>query len=256
MRRKVAHAVFVTLLGTLATILGVVTSMTATRPGRHLLARIASEEIASVIRGHLSVREISGSFLRSLVLDDVVIRDTLGGMLATISRVEVSYTLPQLLAGQIVLSNVRLESPHVLLKKMPSGRLNLKEVLRLGEGTGTGPSPLIQFRNVHDTVTTAAGRQAALAIERAKLGRVIEDTPDGYLKVVTIDDLTARLRQVTVSSPDRLPLTIDIDSLWVDISDPQISFRHAIGRVQVPGDSRARATTELHGGGWRGGCVS
>ncbi len=252
MRRTVAHAVFVTLLGTLATILGVVTSMAATRPGRHLLARIASEEIASVIRGRLSVREISGSFLRSLVLDDVVIRDTLGGMLATIARVEVSYTLPNILAGQIVLSNVRLESPHVLLKKMPSGRLNLKEVLRLGEGTGAGPSPLIQFRNVRiddgririetewepdDTVTTAAGRQAALAKERAKLGRVIEATPDGYLKVVTIDDLTARLRQVTVSSPDRLPLTIDIDSLWVDISDPQISLRHAIGRVQVPGDS-------------------
>ena len=252
MRRTVAHAVFVTLLGTLATILGVVTSMTATRPGRHLLARIASEEIASVIRGRLSVREISGSFLRSLVLDDVVIRDTLGGMLATISRVEVSYTLPQLLAGQFVLSQVRLESPHVLLKKMPSGRLNLKEVFRLGEGTGTGPSPLIQFRNVRiddgririetawgpdDTVDTAAGLQVALAIERAKLGRVIEATPDGYLKVVTIDSLTARLRQVTASSPEGLPLTIDIDSLWADISDPQISFRHAIGRVQVPGDS-------------------
>ena len=252
MRRTLVHAVFVTLLSTLATILGVVTSMTATRPGRQLLARIASEEIASVIRGRLSVREISGSFLRSLVLDDVVIRDTLGGMLATISRIEVSYTLPQLLAGQIVLSNVLLDSPNLLLKKMPSGRLNLKEVLRLGEGTGTGPSPLIQFRNVRiddgririetpwapdDTVTTAAGLQAALAIERAKLGRVIEDTPDGYRKVVTIENLTARLRQVTVSSPDGLPLTIDIDSLWVDISDPQLSFRHAIGRVQVPGDS-------------------
>ncbi len=252
MRRALAHAVLVTLLSTLATILGVVTSMTATRPGRRLLARVASEEIASVIRGQLSVREISGSFVRSLVLDDVVIRDTLGGMLATISQVEVSYTLPQLLAGQIVLSSVRLDSPHVFLKKMASGRLNLKEVFRLGEGTGTGPSPLIQFRNVRiddgririetpwgpdDTVTTTAGLQAALAIERAKLGRVIENTPDGYLRVVTIENLTARLRQVTVSSPDGLPLTIDIDSLWVDISDPQLSFRHAIGRVQVPGDS-------------------
>jgi translocation and assembly module TamB len=271
MRRVIAHAVFVTLLSTLATIIGVVSSMTATRPGRHLLARIASEELAGVIRGHLTVREISGSFLGGLVLDDVVIRDTLGGHLATIPTVEVTYRLPLLLAGQVVLNSVRLESPDVELRVLPSGRLNLKEVFRLGEGSGTGPSPLIQFRNVrindgrvrvetrwtpNDTVTTAAGVRAALARERAKLGRVIEETSDGFLKVVTIEALTARLRQVTASSPDGQPLTIDIDSLHANISDPQVSFRHAIGRVQVPGDSlifsldhAALPRSEVLGGG-------
>ena len=69
MRRSVAHTVFVTLLSTLATVLGVVTAMTATGPGRDLLARIASAELASILRGRLVVGEISGSFLRSLVLD-------------------------------------------------------------------------------------------------------------------------------------------------------------------------------------------
>ena len=48
MRRSVAHAVFVTLLSTLATVLGVATAMTATGPGRDLLARVVSAELAGL----------------------------------------------------------------------------------------------------------------------------------------------------------------------------------------------------------------
>ena len=271
MRRSVAHTVFVTLLSTLATVLGVVTAMTATGPGRDLLARIASAELASILRGRLVVGEISGSFLRSLVLDDVVIRDTSGGLVATVGSIRVTYTLPQLLAGQIVMTSAELERPDVYLKKMASGRLNLLEVLRIGEGSGTGPGPLIQFRNVRidsgrvridtpwspdDTIRSDAGIRRALARERAKPGRVIEETPEGFRKIVTIDNLAARFRQVTASSPDRQPLTVDIDSLYADVSDPHVSLRHAIGRVQVPGDSlvfslehAALPNTTLIGGG-------
>ncbi len=271
MRRSVAHAVFVTLLSTLATVLGVVTAMTATGPGRDLLARVVSAELAGVLRGRLFVGGISGSFVRSLVLDDVVIRDTAGGLVATVGSIRVTYTLPQLLAGQIVMTSAELQRPDVYLKKMPSGRLNLLEVLRIGEGSGTGPGQLIQFRNVRiddarvridtpwspdDSLRSEAAIRRGLARERAKPGRVIEETPEGFRKIVTIDNLAARFRRVTASSPDRQPLTVDIDSLYADISDPQVSIRHAIGRIQVPGDSlvfslehAALPNTTLTGGG-------
>lgn len=252
MRRALAHGLFVTLLSTVGAGLGVVTAMTTTRPGRTLLARVVSEELAGVLRGRMSVSQISGSFLHSLRLQEVVVRDTSGGVVATVPSVRVTYSLPQLLAGQVVLTSVRLDSPQVWLRQTASGRLNMKEVLRLGEGDGRGRSPLILFRNVRindatvrvntpwhpdDSLTSEAGIRRQLAIERAKLGRVIEETAEGFRKIVTIRHLTARFRQVTASTPDHDPLTIDIDSLYADVSDPQIALRQVVGRIQVPGDS-------------------
>jgi translocation and assembly module TamB len=271
MRRRVARFLFVFVMGTVAMVLGVVTSMTLTPPGRDLLARTVSRMLDRVVLGHVEVGAISGSFLYDLVLQDLVVRDTSGTLLAELPRVRVGYRLPNLLAGQVVLGSVQLERPVIQLIKHRSGRMNYEEVLRLGKGAPGGRSPLVDFYNVRmnggtlrialpwnpdRSLTTREARDSALAAERARPGRVIEESPEGLRRVILLSDLTTRLSRLRIATPDRLPFTIDLDSLATRINDPAVTLRDAAGRVVLRGDSAifslsrgALPATRFSGGG-------
>jgi hypothetical protein len=201
MSRRLARLLFVFVLGSVAMILGVVTSMILTPPGRDLLARTVSRMLDRVVLGHVDVGAISGSFLYDLVLTDLVVRDTSGALLADLPRVRVGYRLPNLIAGQVVLSSVQLERPVLQLIKHRSGRMNYEEVLQLGKGAPGGKSPLVDFHNVRlnggtlrialpwnpdRALKTQVQKDSALQAERARPGRIIEDSPDGLRRVILL----------------------------------------------------------------------
>ena len=252
MRRRVARFFFVFLLGTVAMVLGVLTSMTLTPPGRNLLARTVSRALDRIIIGQVKVGAISGSFVYDLTLENLVVRDTSGALLVDLPRVRVTYRLPNLFAGQVLLSSVTLDQPTIQLIKYRNGRMNFEEVLGLKKGPGGGPSPLIDFYQVKvsggtlrialpwnpgGSVRTVAQHDSALAAERAKPGRVIEQGPDGLRKVILLSDLNARFARLRITTPDRLPFTVDIDSLATRVSDPAVTLREAVGRVRLHADS-------------------
>ncbi len=252
MRRLVTRFLFVFALGTLAMVAGVLTSMTLTPPGRALLARTVSRMLDEIIIGQVKVGAISGSFLYDLTLEDLVVHDTSGALLADLPRVRVSYRVPNFLARQVVLSGVELDHPTIQLIKHRSGRLNLEEVLGLGKGKPGGTSPLIEFHDVKvnggalrialpwnpsKSLTTQAQRDSALAAERRKPGRLIEETPEGFRKVILLSDLTTRMSRLRIATPDHKPFTIDLDSLAMRVSDPAVTLRDAVGRVYLRGDS-------------------
>ena len=151
MRRRVARFFFVFLLGLIALVLGVVTSMTLTPPGRNLLARTVSTTLDRILIGQVKVGAISGSFLYDLTLEDLVVRDTTGALLADLPRVRVTYRLPNLLAKQVLLSSVTLDHPTIQLIKLRNGRMNYEEVLGIRKGPGGGTSPLLDFYKVRVT---------------------------------------------------------------------------------------------------------
>jgi hypothetical protein len=252
MRRRIARFFFVFLLGTAAMVLGVLTSMTLTPPGRSLLARTVSSALDRIVIGQVKVGAISGSFVYDLTLEDLVVRDTAGALLADLPRVRVTYRLPNLLAKQVLLSSVTLDHPTLQLIKLRNGRMNYEEVLGLKKGPGGGTSPLIDFYQVRvaggtlrialpwnpdRSLRTAVQRDSALAAERAKPGRVIEDGPDGLHRVILLSDLDARFARLRIATPDRKPFTVDIDSLATRVSDPAVTFTDAAGRVRLHGDS-------------------
>ncbi|HET7240092.1 MAG TPA: hypothetical protein VFI77_02965, partial [Gemmatimonadales bacterium] len=271
MRRRIARFVFVILLGTVAMVLGVVTSMTLTPPGRNLLARTVSQALDRIVIGQVKVGAISGSFLYDLAIEDLVVRDTAGGLLADLPRVRVTYRLPNLLAGQVLLGSVTLDHPTIQLIKLRNGRMNFEEVLGLKKGKGGGPSPLIDFYDVKVTggtlrialpwnpdrsLRTQAQTDSALGAERAKPGRTIEESPEGLRRVILLSDLSTRLGRLRIATPDRLPFTIDIDSISTRINDPAVTVRDAVGRVRLRGDSAvfslsraALPDTRFSGGG-------
>ena len=271
MRRRLARFLFVTVLGSVAMVLGVVTSMILTPPGRDLLARTVSRMLDRVVLGHVEVGSISGSFLYDLVLEDLVVRDTSGALLADLPRVRVGYRLPNLIGGQVVLSSVQLERPVIQLIKHRNGRMNYEEVLRLGKGAPGGKSPLVDFHNVRlnggtlrialpwnpdRSLRTQASKDSALQAERGRPGRIIEESPEGLRRVTLLSDLTTRLSRLRIATPDRKPFTVDLDSLATRINDPAVTLRDAAGRVILRGDSAifslargALPTTRFSGGG-------
>lgn len=252
MRRTAGRFVFVFVFGTIATVLGIVTSMTLTPPGRALLARVVSDQLDKVVNGTIEVGSISGSFLYGLTLEQLVVRDTQGVLLASIPRARVGYSLPRLLSGDIVLTEVHLDQPVIHLIQHHDGTFNYQDVLQLGRSSPrVGPPPLVAFHDVRITDGTlrielpwrTADRVApelldsALAAERERPGRLLVSSPEGYRRVVLLEDLTTVLSRLQISTPDRRPFTIDLDTLATRVNDPAITITDAQGRVRLRGDS-------------------
>ena len=244
MRRQLARFLFVFVIGTIAMVLGVVTSMTLTPPGRDLLARTVSRLLDRIVTGQVRVGAISGSFLYDLTLENLVVRDTSGALLADLPRVRVSYRLPNLLAGQVVLSGMQLDRPTIQLIKHRNGRMNYEEVLGIGKGSKGGKSPLVEFHNVQmtggtlritlpwnppSTARTESSVDSALRAERAKPGRLIEESREGLRRVILLADLATRMSRLRIATPDRKPFTIDLDSLATRVNDPGVTLRNAVG---------------------------
>jgi translocation and assembly module TamB len=271
MRRQLARLLFVFVVGTLAMVLGVVTSMTLTPPGRDLLARTVSRLLDRIVTGQVKVGAISGSFLYDLTLENLVVRDTSGALLVDLPRARVTYRLPNLIAGQVVLSGMELDRPTIQLIKHRNGRMNYEEVLGIGKGSKGGKSPLVQFHNVQMTggtlrialpwnppksARTEASVDSTLRAERAKPGRLIEESPEGLRRVIILADLATKVSRLRIATPDRLPFTIDLDSLATRVNDPGVTLRNAVGRVRIRGDSAvfslargALPDTRFSGGG-------
>jgi hypothetical protein len=270
MHRLIGRFVFVTLLGTIAAVLGLLTALTLSPPGRDLLAREVASELSRVVNGSVEIGSISGSFLYDLTIERLVVRDTSGVLLADLPRVRVGYRVPNFLAGRFVLRRLYVDEPVIQIIKHRSGRMNYEDVLRLGGNKG-GSSPLIAFRDVRvrdgtlrivqpwnpdSGLVTTAQRDSALKAERAKPGRVIQPGPEGLDRVIEFAQLTTVLSRMRISTPDHKPFAIDLDSLATHVSDPRVTVRDAAGRLSFHGDSiifslrrGALPNTRFSGGG-------
>jgi hypothetical protein len=251
MHRRIARSVFILLCGGVASVLGLVGAMLFTRPGLTLLARLISDQSPRLIRGSLHVARIHGGWVNGFALDSLVIRDTSDVALLAASRVEVRYSLANLLGGRVVIAAARVVRPEIQLLKHRSGRLNFEEILRLGEGP-PGSSPLIEIRDLtiedgrliirlpwspDGRLRTVRQTDSALAAERAKPGRRIEPGPEGLELIRTIAGLNARFPLFRVATPDRQPVTVEIEQLAARISDPALEIRQLRGNLRTKEDS-------------------
>jgi len=252
MRHRIARSVFILLCGALATALGVVGALLYTPSGRALLARVLTDQSSRLVRGSVFIGAVRGTWVQGFTLDSVVVRDSSGTLFLAARRIEVGYSLANLLGGRAVLSTARLVHPEIQLLKHRGGRLNYEEILRLGEGKPGGASPLIEIQDlaIEDGRVTirlpwspdgrlrgAAQVDSALSYERSKPGRRIESGPEGLELVRTIDGLNARLPLLRIATPDRKPVALEIARLSARISDPALDIRDLRGKVHTKEDS-------------------
>ncbi len=255
MPRLLARAFFVLLCAALAAGLGVVSALLGTPAGRALLARLLTDQAPRLVRGSVHIGGVEGPWVDGLALDSVVIRDTSGVLVAEVPRLRVSYHLSDLLAGRFIFSSALLERPVLQVIKHRSGRLNYEEVFRLNEGGGQGGvkrAPLIEIRGVRVTggrltirlpwhpdgrIHTARQVDSALAFERARPGRRIENGAEGLEMVRTIEGLETGMPVFRISTPDHQPVMIQIERLAARLSDPAIEIRDLRGLVRTKDDS-------------------
>ncbi|MCU0621018.1 MAG: hypothetical protein MUC69_05890, partial [Gemmatimonadales bacterium] len=239
------------VLGVTASGIGLVLALTLTPPGRALLADNVEVLLDDLLDGEVAIGRITGSFLRDLHLERVVIRDGGGELLAQVAALDLRYTIPGLLQRRYVFDSVRLERPVINLVRHADGRWNYQEVLKLGRGKGSGrPPDLIELRHVtlDDGAIALAypwpsnrlsdrQRDSVIRLVRSQPHRMVTETAEGTKRVIAISGVAARLERLRISSPERKPLLIVIDSLRADASDPFVQVRDAQGVAEQAGDS-------------------
>ena len=217
-----ARFIFVTVIGAVATAAGTIVALGLTGSGRSLLAEVVTARSAALVRGSISIGRIEGNFFTWLTLDSVVVRDTTGFPLLSAARVEVRFQLANLIGKRVVFDRIVLTRPHIYLEKHRNGRLNLEEVMRIGEGPPgpQGPGTLIDFHDVtiRDGILTVLtpwsvpghlrgqrSADSALAAQRLVPARRIEDggTGEGPQQHRTLEGLNARFSRARISTPDR-----------------------------------------------------
>jgi translocation and assembly module TamB len=98
--------------------------------------------------------------------------------------------------------------------------------------------------NPDRALRTQAQRDSALDAQRSLPGRIIEESPEGLRRVILLSDLTTRIARLRITTPDRLPFTVDIDSLAARVNDPAVTLRNVEGRVRLRGDSAVFSLAE------------
>ena len=269
MHRTLARIVFVLICSIVAGALGIASAVLYSPPGRSLLLRLVTSEAKRLVRGSITIEGIGGNWVDGISLERVVIRDSAGVLLADVPRLDVSYRLSNFLSGQVVLNSLRLQQPVVQIIKHRGGRLNYEDIFRLGEGRAPGPRGPPQLIEIHDLVVESGtvtirlpwnpdGRlrtpqqvDSALAYERSKPGRRIEEGPEGLELIRTLDDVKSAMSLVRISSPDNAPTLVQIERLSTQISDPAVrvlelkadlktkhdSLIFSVERAELPGTS-------------------
>ncbi len=237
-RRSLGVALW-SIAGLLASFLGALGALVGTGAGRALLAKAAREGLTGALAGSVEVAGASGSLLTGLTLTGVRLYDPDSSLVAMLPRAELSYNPLDLAAGRVVFLEVRLTRPLIHLVEHVNGRLNIEELLRLGEPDSgpRRPAPLVLLRNLEIDDGTLVLRlqdrpspgDSALEIEDAG--------PDGRRRVRRFERLHARLATLRLSAPRERGVLAEVRALAFESTDPALRLTDARGRVLVDGDS-------------------
>ncbi len=241
MRRSLGTALW-SLVGLLSCFLGALSALLGTVPGRTLLTRAFAGSLAGAVAGRVEIGDIGGSLFTGVRLRDVRLYDHDSTIVAWLPEAEFEYNPFDFAAGRAVLQEVRLVRPQFNLVQHVNGRLNLEELLRLGERDTTdtrprGPAPLILLRNVTVTGGSLVLRLQDQATPDDALLEIDEFGNDGRRRIRRFDSLEMNLAALRISAPRTPGILVEINNLSVVMSDPAIKIRGAAGTATIVGDS-------------------
>ena len=241
MRRSLGTALW-SLVGLLSCFLGALSALLGTVPGRTLLTRAFAGSLAGALGGRVEIGDIGGSLFTGVKLRDVRLYDHDSSIVAWLPEADFEYNPFDFAAGRAVLQEVRLVGPQFNLVQHVNGRLNLEELLRLGERDTTdtrprGPAPLILLRNVTVTNGSLVLRLQDDATPGDSLLEIDEFGNDGRRRIRRFDSLELNLAALRISAPRTPGILVEINNLSVVISDPAVTIRGAAGTATIVGDS-------------------
>jgi hypothetical protein len=105
-------------------------------PLRDYLVRAAARYLSRAINGTIEVGALRGSLFSAPVLQQVVVRDAEGAVVARIEEVRVSYELTSLIRGSLMIDAVEIVRPWMRIVQGPDGTLNISELLSAPQADG------------------------------------------------------------------------------------------------------------------------
>ena len=231
-----------------ATVLGTFAALLWSPPGRALSARLATDLITSSVNGRVEIGAIRGNVINHLVIENLRIADSSGAVVIEAPRVEARYLLPNLVAGRLLFSELRLDRPVIHLVKAKSGLWNYEKVFNVRKDTTKARTPpqLVELRDVTlrdasiriDVPTTPRPPRQPLTRNSTPPAQPrIVPGPEGPLRVYELSAVSGRLPYIRVSTPQRDPLLAQIDDFRGRLSDPAVTIVSAKGEILAAGDS-------------------
>jgi autotransporter translocation and assembly factor TamB len=212
-------------------------------PGTRFVLNRMLPRINAQLNGRLSYEGAGGSLLRGINLSGVTLRDPEGEVVLRAERVEVGYSIRDILRGRITLGPVLLEKPIVrLLKSHPGEQYSILRVFaKEDKGTDT-TSSAVELR-IHD-ITLRDG--SILATTWRNPGN---PQREGAQQLDTLQLVNVSLQLPLLSyvsgpgEPRAAALEIASGSAW--LPDPALELRALSGAAQLLGDSISISLTTV-----------
>jgi translocation and assembly module TamB len=250
-----ASAIAILIIGIAAS--GLFLSVTRTDYGREQIRGLLQHQLAGAVDGKVYVGHLSGSFVTSLSIDSLEIRDRDDSIFLATGPVSVTYDPRDIVDKRILLRDVEVAHPVFTLRHSDSTDWNWRRVFRQKRnqreaprrGRGFGDFIVAYGATVRDASFTlrlpwhpddslrGARRDSAIAANLARTDRDIRRTKEGYIRswYWRAGDIVSSY--VRLADPDSAGKYFDVDSLSVLEFDPPFAFRNAHGGVKLLGDS-------------------
>ncbi|HSJ64697.1 MAG TPA: translocation/assembly module TamB domain-containing protein [Gemmatimonadaceae bacterium] len=258
MRRPllIAGAIVLALAGLAALTLFVVTG---TDFGRERVRRFAVDALNNAVNGTVRIGAIGGNLLGGATLHDVSIVDSAGAPFLSVERVDVRYSLRDLLEKRIYLDDLTLVRPVVVLDRPSDGDWNYERIFESDTSTvpdsTLGFGDWIAFTDVrliggHLTVRmpwepddglAPAARDSAIAEALGGDGRaMVVRTENGLQQVMEFQSVNATLPRLRIADPDSSEMLIRVASASLralPFRPPAAEVTDLIGDFLIAGDS-------------------
>jgi translocation and assembly module TamB len=248
-------------LGLLA--VGTVFFFTGTTNGRERLRGIAQPFIASKIHGGtIYIGHLSGSFLTSLTIDSLAIRDKRGELLVSTGRATFNYDPRDLIDNRVYIRRAFIEHPYVHLIQHANYAWNFREIFA---STSTAPEKpkdatargigdyividsattrnaafLITMPWTPDTAFRGAARDSVIRVHLTDPEKAVVPMFDGFgrrYKWTNVHGLITHARLADPDSDRKFGMEFHVDTLSADEFVPTFKFRKVTADARKLGDS-------------------
>ena len=131
--RRALRVTGLAIVGLVAVVLAAAAAFLATAPGHALARRLAVAALERVVDGQVRIGSLGGPLWRAIELKDVELATPDGHPVVLLPRLEVHYSLTDLLRRRFVASRVELDAPTVVLEEGADGHTNIEHLFRLLE---------------------------------------------------------------------------------------------------------------------------
>jgi autotransporter translocation and assembly factor TamB len=187
------------------------------------------KSVSNALRGDLEVGDLQGSFLSSLVMQDIVLKDEQGRVIGQIEALRLSYNLLSLLRLRLTVHEIDIVRPRFTVTEEPDGVLNISRAFAPAQPRQptTPEEPAKFWLPVAVVVENLRLRDGEVALGLSALPGVRQVTGLQLQLQAQLDaqGIQARLHQMTAETS---PAQVDIHAL-------QGAFQSVTGAMRVDG---------------------